>query len=94
MIFAELLRAFTARSERHSIFRIGWFTNPQMVWAFLASMGLLLAVIYVPFLDPVFHTDPLGLRDWAIVLVFALVPFAAGEIYKLARRLLDRKKAV
>ena len=92
LIVAELLRAFTARSERHSIFRIGWFSNKQMLVAFAVAVVLLLAVIYVPFLDPVFDTTFLRLVDWAAILGFALVPFAAGEIYKLVRRVLERKR--
>ena len=92
LIVAELLRAFTARSERHSIFRIGWFSNKQMLVAFAVAVVLLLAVIYVPFLDPVFDTTFLRLVDWAAILGFALVPFAAGEIYKLVRRILERKR--
>jgi len=91
LIVAELLRAFTARSERHSIFRIGWFTNKKMVWAFLASLVLLLVVLYVPFLEPVFKTVPPSLLDWVEILGFALIPFTAGELYKGVRRLLDRK---
>ena len=56
---SELVRAFTARSEYHSIFSIGLFSNRWMVWAVGASLLLVLMVVYVPFLQPFFDTVPL-----------------------------------
>jgi Ca2+-transporting ATPase len=60
-IFSELLRAFTARSERYPLLRIGLFGNRAMFFAVASSLALLLLVVYVPFLQPVFNTVPLGL---------------------------------
>ena len=37
---SELVRAFTARSEYHSIFSIGVFSNRWMVWAVGISLAL------------------------------------------------------
>jgi Ca2+-transporting ATPase len=91
LICAELLRAFTSRSERHSIFRIGWFSNKQMLWATGIALSMLLVVLYVPFLEPVFHTVAPTLADWGLIVGFALIPFTAGELYKLVRRTLDRR---
>jgi Ca2+-transporting ATPase len=93
LIVDELLRAFTSRSERQSIFRIGFFSNRQMVAAAALGFVLLLLVIYVPFLEPVFDTAALTLANWGVVLGFALIPFTAGELYKWVRRATDKKKA-
>ena len=41
--FSELLRAFTARSERYPILKIGVFSNRNMNLAVLSSLALLLA---------------------------------------------------
>jgi len=43
---------------------------------------LLVAVIYVPVLQPVFHTVSLGLIDWGIIGTFAFFPLLISEIYK------------
>ncbi len=67
---SELLRAFTARSEHYSIFSIGVFSNPWMVWATSASFLLVLLVTYVPFLQPFFDTVPLTLGDWLFMRRF------------------------
>jgi Ca2+-transporting ATPase len=80
--FSELLRAFTSRSERYPLLKIGVFTNRWMNYAVLFSVMLLLAVIYVPFLNPIFDTLPLGWSEWIIILPLLIIPSLAAEIYK------------
>jgi Ca2+-transporting ATPase len=86
LVCSELLRAYTSRSEYHSVFSIGVFSNRWMVWATASSFLLLLLVMYVPFLQPVFDTVPLGLSDWLVMLPFMLVASIAAEITKLYLR--------
>ncbi|HYI88060.1 MAG TPA: HAD-IC family P-type ATPase [Burkholderiales bacterium] len=80
---SELVRAFTARSEYHSIFSIGVFSNRWMVWAVSASLLLVLMVVYVPFLQPFFDTVPLTLDDWLMMLPFFFASAIAMELLKL-----------
>src|SRR5688500_16299864 len=80
---SELVRAFTARSEYHSIFSIGMFSNRWMVWAVGASLLLVLMVVYVPFLQPFFDTVPLTLDDWLMMAPFFLASALAMELLKL-----------
>lgn len=86
LILAELLRAFSARSEKYSVFELGLFSNKSLVYAFLGSLILTLAVVYVPFLQNIFNLIPLRLIDWAIVLPLSFVPFSIGEIHKAVER--------
>jgi Ca2+-transporting ATPase len=79
---SELLRAYTARSERASLFRLGVFSNKYMQYAVILSIVLLLAVVYIPFLQPIFNTVPLGVREWSLILPLLLVPSVAAEITK------------
>ena len=48
----------------------------------LLSLGLTLIVVYVPFLNPIFDTIPLGGKDWLVVGGFSLLPFVVGELFK------------
>jgi Ca2+-transporting ATPase len=80
---SELVRAFTARSEYHSIFSIGVFSNKWMVWAVSASLALVLMVVYVPFLQPFFDTVPLTGNDWLMMLPFFFASACAMELLKL-----------
>jgi len=83
---SELVRAYTARSERASLFRLGVFSNRYMQYAVIVSVVLLLAVVYVPFLQPIFNTVPLGLREWGLIFPLLLVPSIAAEVTKAVIR--------
>jgi len=82
LTFAELTRAFTSRSERYPLLRIGFFSNPAMIYAVASSLVLSLMIIYVPFMQPVFDTAPLGWESWRIVLPLIFVPPVAHELTK------------
>ncbi len=81
---SELARAFTARSERYPIFRIGIFTNKNMNIGVLVSAILLLIVVYVPFFNTVFGTVPLDWVQWQAIIPLLLVPSVAAELTKWA----------
>jgi Ca2+-transporting ATPase len=79
---AELLRAFTVRSERVSIFRLGFFSNKYLVGAVALSTTLLLLTVFVPFLQPIFNTHALTWPEWQVVVGLALIPAVAEELTK------------
>ncbi len=90
----ELFRAYTVRSERVSVFKLGFFSNKYMQYAVGLSIALLILVVSVPFLQPIFNTHFLEPREWLIVLGLALIPAVAEEITKFFLRLHDSKKQV
>jgi P-type Ca2+ transporter type 2C len=92
LICAELLRAFSCRSEHASVFRLGIFKNKTLSYAVLISFTLMLVVIYTPFLQPIFSTTTLLGSDWLIIISFALIPFVAGEFHKFIIRRLRKMK--
>jgi Ca2+-transporting ATPase len=83
---AELFRAYTVRSERASIFKIGIFSNRYMQYAVGLSIALLVLVCAVPFLQPIFNTHFLTVKEWSVVVGLALIPAAAEEITKFFLR--------
>jgi Ca2+-transporting ATPase len=91
---SELLRAYTSRSERYSIWAIGPFSNKWMQRAVFASLAILLTIIYVPFLDPVFGTTLLTGEDWIVMLPLILLPSVAAEVNKwVLRRRSERRRS-
>jgi Ca2+-transporting ATPase len=99
LCISELLRAFTARSEHHSVFTLGVFSNPWMVWATGGSFLLVMLVTYVPFLQPFFGTVPLTLGDWFFMAPFFFASPIGMELVKvyirrrMARAMPARKEA-
>jgi Ca2+-transporting ATPase len=79
---SELFRAFTSRSERYPLLKIGVFNNRNMNLACLSSMALLLGVVYIPGLTTVFNTVPLGWQQWEIILPLLLIPSVVAELVK------------
>jgi Ca2+-transporting ATPase len=90
---SELLRAYTARSERYPLLKIGFFTNKWMNLAVLASLALVLSVIYIPFLNPIFQTEPLSLVEWALIVPLLLIPSIVAEVTKFIQMQIQKKKA-
>jgi len=90
---SELLRAYTSRSEHYALAQIGFFSNKYMQWAVGGSLIIILAVVYLPFLNLFFDTQPLGLREWTVMLPLIFVPSLAAEAHKWVLRQLDRRAA-
>lgn len=82
----ELFRAYTVRSERASLFKIGVFSNRYMQYAVGLSIGLLVLVVSVPFLQPIFNTHFPSLREWSVVIGLGLIPAVTEEITKFFLR--------
>jgi Ca2+-transporting ATPase len=90
--FSELLRAYTARSERYPVLKIGLFNNRNMNLGVFSSLVLLFAVVYIPFLQPIFNTTSLGWEQWRLVLPLLFIPSVAAEVTKsLATRWQTRR---
>ncbi|MFV0352046.1 MAG: cation-translocating P-type ATPase [Oscillospiraceae bacterium] len=92
LVLGELLRAYSARSESTSIFRMKVFSNSYLNKCVLASLAFMLLAVYVPFLNPVFSTVPLKWDELIFAVVFALLPMLGGELAKLVK-VKDKRQA-
>ncbi len=86
LVMSQLFHVFECRSERHSIFEIKLFTNPYLVGAVLVSILMLCSILYIPFLQGIFHTVPLMFKHWTIVLVFSGTIALINSVYLLIKR--------
>jgi Ca2+-transporting ATPase len=87
----ELFRAYTVRSERLSVFQIGVFSNRNMQFAVALSLGMLFLVVNVSFLQPIFNTQFLTLKEWLVVIGLAMIPAVSEELTKVYLRWKDRR---
>jgi Ca2+-transporting ATPase len=87
----ELFRAYTARSERASLWSIGIFSNRNMQYAVGLSILLLLLVVNLPFLQPVFNTHFLSPTEWLMVISLALMPAISEEFTKAYLRAQEKE---
>ena len=84
LITSELLRAFSVRSTKYTLKELGFTSNPHLIKAVILSFGLLLLVMYVPFLKELFEIVAFT-WEWLPVLALALIPLVFGEIAKVVR---------
>jgi len=82
MVAFEWFRAFNARSDEYTSFRLGIFRNRWLVVSILIAIILQLAVVYMPFLQVAFKTVPLGIDKWGIAILAGGSLFAIEEIRK------------
>jgi Ca2+-transporting ATPase len=78
----EWLMAFSARSDRHTVFKLGLFRNRALVISIGLAVLLQIAVVYAPFFQVAFKTYPLTPGDWGVVVLAAGGLFALEEIRK------------
>lgn len=73
---------FACRSERISIFKLGFFSN-RLIWLGIAvEWALILAIIYSPTLEKIFATAPLQPSHWLGLLLCPPLILIADEIRK------------
>jgi len=82
----QLGNAVAVRSERVSALRLGIGTNVPLAVAVGGTLLVQLALIYVPFLQPIFVTEALGVPELVVVLVASTAAFVAVEIDKALLR--------
>jgi len=92
LCIAQMGHALAARSHHRLTIEMNPFANPYLLGAVLATTGLQLALIYVPFLRDFFGTQVLTLQQLSICLGFSALMFAWVEGEKLFLRFYFRFK--
>ncbi len=93
LVMIQFFKAYNFRSERHSVFKLGIFKNRWLNWAVGSQILLMLAIIYVPFLQKVFRTYPLDGLDWALSILLSLSIFPVLELSKFLLQRLGKAQA-
>ena len=91
---SQLGHVMGVRSERSFIYKQGILSNRPLIYSLIFTFGLQMMVIYVPFMNTVFKTQPLSLRELAISIGLSLVVFHAVELEKWVKMLASKHKKV
>ncbi|MFC2007925.1 cation-translocating P-type ATPase [Chloroflexota bacterium] len=83
MVAFEWFRAFNARSDEVTVFRLGFFRNRWLLLSLPIAILLQLTVIYIPAFQTAFRTVPLGIDRWVIVLLAGASLFVVEEMRKV-----------
>ncbi len=82
---SQLVHVFNIRSKTQSIFKTGVFSNMYLVYAVLISFIMMIAVLFIPFLQNIFKVVTLSPRDILIVAGLSFMPLIIVEIFKLLK---------
>lgn len=85
LVLSQLIHVFECRSEKHSIFKINPFTNIYLIGAVLVSVIMLIAVIYLPFLEGIFHTSSMNGIQWMVVIFCSGIIALINSIYLMIK---------
>jgi len=85
----QVFNSLNCRSRTRSIFQMPVLSNPWLLGAIIVSVLLQIAANRLPFLQQVFGTEALTLRDWLMIVAIAATVVVADEI----RKVFSRKKA-
>jgi magnesium-transporting ATPase (P-type) len=86
IVVSQFFVSLAVRTDRQSLFRVGLFSNPQVLAAGALSLCAMAAISYVPALQGVFHTAPLRPADWALLFGLGVFLLTAEEVRKWWRR--------
>ncbi len=85
LVLARLFHGFNLRSSG-SIFKSSIVGNKFMLGGVAIGFGLLMAILYIPFLAHIFEANWLNGENLQLVFIFALLPMAFAEIRKFISR--------
>lgn len=87
LCFSQMGHVISIRSERDSLFKIGLFSNMPLLGALILTISLQLTIIYVPFFNTIFKTQPLTFNELTITILTSSIVFIAVEIEKYIKRI-------
>ena len=93
IVACQVGTAVAARTERASLRSVGLFTNPLLLWGILAELLFAAALIYLPPLQDLFGTAPLGPVELGILAVFPVVVWGADEVRRARLRRRSRARS-
>lgn len=92
VVTTQIGNGFAQRTNRESIFKIGFFSNRFLLWGIVAELIMINILIYVQPFQRIFEHGPLALNDWVLILAMSPLLLVVDEIRKfVVRRLAARK---
>jgi potassium/sodium efflux P-type ATPase len=91
IVFCQIGMVLNCRTERQSVFKVGLFANKRVIFGIVFEIFLLSAIIYVPFLQSIFNTAPIGIKEWLFLIVLPIPIVLIEELRKAVSRHYGKK---
>lgn len=86
VVFTQMANVMNCRTRNASVFSIGIWKNSKINIGIFTEFLLLLALMYVPVLQGVFETGPLGWQEWLFLVCVPIPVFLIEELRKKIMR--------
>ncbi len=86
MVLTQNVHVFNCRSESVSAFKIPLRRNLVLLAGVVAAQGIHILSMYLPFMQNILGTRPVGFSQWLMMLGLAVVILVVMEIFKLVRK--------
>jgi len=91
-VMGELFYLFNCRSLRYSLFKIGLFTNPYVLFGSVAMVLLQLLFTYAPFMHTAFQSASMGIVEWAACIGVGIIIYLVIELDKKLVLIFEKRK--
>ena len=86
IVVVEIFYLLACRSLTRSMFSVGLLSNPRLLGGIAVMLLAQMAFTYVPVMQTLFHSAPLGIEAWLGIAGVGAVAYAATELEKMLRR--------
>jgi Ca2+-transporting ATPase len=83
MSLGPIVHSFSCRSKLRSVFGMSLFQNMSLWGAAFAAISLQALALYVPFLQPLFRSPGLDMKELWLAFLLCLIPLFAVEVGKI-----------
>lgn len=92
IVFSQVGAVLNARTVKQSIFKVGIFKNKKVLIGIVFEICLMAFMMYVPFMQDIFNTAPLGITEWIMLFIIPIPTVAIDELRKYFVRKKDKER--
>lgn len=82
LVFAELLRAFGARSHTRTVWQMGLFSNLKLFLIVAISLSIQYGIHHIPLLQTLFGIEPVTMNQCLVWTALGFIPLIVLELRK------------
>lgn len=88
IVFGQIGMVLNCRTEKQSVFKLGLFSNKKVLFGIVVEIILIALLMYVPLMQNVFNTAPLGILEW---IILAITPIPAMLLDEMRKKFVRNK---
>lgn len=93
IVFFQIFYLLNSRSLLHSVLEVGLWTNKWIYVGIGVLVALQMGFVYLPFMNTLFHSAPLGLLEWIQAFAIGLIVLPVISLEKWLRSRQTRRYA-